>query len=478
MSDTRMTGARQLRIGLCGDGDQTRVTANVLDFLGLEPVVLAQSPRGAADLADKGLSALWLCDADETLRAVVDALAGTLPIICQPAADSTFSDKRVAVVASPLTPGAVIGLLQWIRNQQDAAIEDSDDLRGRHPAMQQVRRLITQVARTEATVLILGETGSGKEVVARAIHRASARANKPFVAVNCGAIPPDLLESELFGHEKGAFTGAFTARTGRFELAEDGVIFLDEIGDMPLPMQVKLLRVLQERTFERVGSNKSLPASARVISATHRNLDQAVADGNFREDLFFRLNVFPIELPPLRERRSDIALLIEALHERLKEQGTEPALLTPAVVAHLSELEWPGNIRELANLLEQLSIMYPGELVDLPQLPPRVRPEEVAAAVLPAAEPAAVLAADPDPAAGAVPAVGLATAAENALPEGVELREYLNDLERGMILSALEEHGFVVARAARRLGMRRTTLVERMRKFGLEREETPEASER
>ncbi|WPL19744.1 Formate hydrogenlyase transcriptional activator [Thiorhodovibrio winogradskyi] len=475
MPDAMTTTGPKARIALCGDGDPVRATAHVLAFLGVEPLLLTQCPRALGELADKQVAALWICAADESLRAAVQMLlAGNnpangdaLPIICQPPADSSFADPRVALVASPLVPGQVIGLLQWIQGRQGETREDGQDLRGQHPSMRQVRRLIAQVARTDATVLILGETGSGKEVVARAVHRASARSGKPFVAVNCGAIPPDLLESELFGHEKGAFTGAFTARTGRFELAEDGVIFLDEIGDMPLPMQVKLLRVLQERTFERVGSNKSLQTNARVISATHRNLDQAVAEGHFREDLFFRLNVFPIDIPPLRERRSDIPLLIKALNERLKEQGAEPALLTPAVLAHLSTLEWPGNIRELGNLLEQLSIMYPAELVDLAQLPPRVRPETVMASILPAA------AAVPKPSEAAT---GSPAAMPSSLPKGLELREYLNALERGMILSALEEHGYVVARAARRLGMRRTTLVERMRKFGLEREDAAEAT--
>jgi sigma-54 specific flagellar transcriptional regulator A len=324
--------------------------------------------------------------------------------------------------------------------------------------MQAVKRLVGQVARSEATVLILGETGSGKEVVARAIHSASERADKPFVAVNCGAIPGDLLESELFGHEKGAFTGAFTARAGRFELAEGGTLFLDEIGDMPLPMQVKLLRVLQERVFERVGSSKSIPTQVRIIAATHHNLDAAVADGSFRQDLFFRLSVFPIELPPLRERRSDMPQLIAALEGRLREQGMMPAHLTPAVVAHLGQLEWPGNIRELANLLEQLSIMYPDLPVDLEQLPPRARPEGIEDLTVPPtrdSQPAGTNRVDASPLSDGLP------------PEGVDLRTFLNDLERDMIQRALEDTGHVVARAARRLGMRRTTLVERMRKFGL-----------
>ncbi|MBK1648909.1 sigma-54 interaction domain-containing protein [Rhabdochromatium marinum] len=474
MPDALDAMSSRLRIALCGDNEQVRRTAWVLAFLGMDPLILPQYPPRLEFVAEQQAVALWLCDAAAALRGELDALAGSrseaeakpesVPLICQPLDDANFADKRVAVVSNPLVPGQVMAVLQWIARQRGTAGAYGDDLIGQHAGMQQVRRLIAQVARTDATVLILGETGSGKEVVARAIHRASARASKPFVAVNCGAIPPDLLESELFGHEKGAFTGAFTARAGRFELAGDGVIFLDEIGDMPVPMQVKLLRVLQERSFERVGSNKTLPANARVISATHHDLDQAVAEGHFREDLFFRLNVFPIDLPPLRERRSDIALLIDTLNERLCEQGAEPALLTPAVIAHLSTLDWPGNVRELSNLLEQLSIMYPAELVDLPQLPTRVRPEHVAAPLFPASEPA-------------VQSTGAGHAAMT-LPEGVGLRDYLNDLERGIILAALDEHGFVVARAARRLGMRRTTLIERMRKFGLEREEMIKASER
>lgn len=374
--------------------------------------------------------------------------------------------RRAFIAEAPLKPGTVLQILQRLQLGVESETESEIDLVGQHPAMRGVKRLIAQVAKTEATVLILGETGAGKEVVARAVHRASNRARKPFVAVNCGAIPGDLLESELFGHEKGAFTGAFTARAGRFELAEDGVLFLDEIGDMPLPMQVKLLRVLQERTFERVGSNKPIHTNARIISATHRNLEEAVDAGNFRQDLFFRLNVFPIELPSLRERESDIPLLAAILEERLREQGGQPAHLTPAAMAHLQTHPWPGNIRELANLLEQLSIMYPDQLVDLAQLPTRFRPADVES--LPVLEGDA----GPPPSGMSLPGVG-----DDMLPpEGTEMREYLNEVERKMIISALEQNDYVVARAARRLGMRRTTLVERMRKFGLERDARDAAS--
>jgi sigma-54 specific flagellar transcriptional regulator A len=315
---------------------------------------------------------------------------------------------------------------------------------GSSPAIAAVHRLAEQVACFDTSVLILGESGTGKEMAARYIHELSPRAHRPFVPVNCGAIPPDLLESELFGHEKGAFTGALTARVGRFEFAEGGTLFLDEIGDMPHAMQVKLLRVLQERSFERVGSNRSQRCDVRVVAATHRNLEAAIGDGRFREDLYYRLNVFPIQMPPLRERIADLPALIEQLGVRLEASLGRRVGFTPAGLAALGRYAWPGNVRELANLLERLVILHPGARIGPELLPERYR---AGTATGPAPEP------------GVVP----------ALPgEGVSLRDHLAQLEINMIREALARADGTIAEAARLLGLQRTTLVEKLRKYRLE----------
>ena len=214
-----------------------------------------------------------------------------------------------------------------------------------------VRELIEKVAPTNASVLLQGESGTGKEVIARLVHEYSQRADGPFIPVNCGAIPGELLESELFGHEKGAFTGAISSRKGRFELAEGGTLFLDEIGDMPYEMQVKLLRVLQERTFERVGGGKAIKCNVRVVAATHQNLEQHVEDGKFRMDLYYRLNVFPLEVPALRERTDDIGLLAQHFIDNFSAQGRGAIRLQNDALAHLRLYAWPGNVRELGNLI-------------------------------------------------------------------------------------------------------------------------------
>ncbi len=340
---------------------------------------------------------------------------------------------------------------------------------GDNQDMQQVRRLIEQVAHSDASVLILGESGTGKEVVAQTLHRQSLRAKRPFVPVNCGAIPPDLLESELFGHEKGAFTGAITARQGRFELAEGGTLFLDEIGDMSLEMQVKLLRVLQEKSFERVGGNKTFHSDVRVIAATHHNLEHRVAEGFFRLDLFYRLNVFPIEVPPLRERRDDIPMLVKYTTERLQQGGQRVAQLSTCALTALGAYAWPGNVRELANLVERLNILYPGQQVRARDLPDKYRSNNalVAEGVDKEAAEEAILA-----------DIGVE---ERSLPlaspdvqlgDGLDLKDYLRQVEEDLIRKALDDSDWVVARAAKLLKLQRTTLVEKIRKFDISRADT------
>ena len=242
-------------------------------------------------------------------------------------------------------------------------------LKGNSQAIVNIRKAIDQVAESDATVLILGESGTGKEIIARALHDSSLRRTKLFVPINCGAIPGELLESELFGHEKGAFTGALSARQGRFEMAEGGTLFLDEIGDMPMAMQVKLLRVLQERSFERVGSNKTIHCDVRVIAATHRRLADEIKENRFREDLFYRLNVFPIEVSPLRDRIEDIPLLVKDIIACMEVSNRGSVSFTNASLAVFMQYEWPGNIRELANLIERMAIIYPNKQVDVANLP-------------------------------------------------------------------------------------------------------------
>jgi len=342
---------------------------------------------------------------------------------------------------------------------------------GRSDNIQNVRVLIEQVASTDANVLVLGESGTGKEVIARNVHYYSRRREGPFIPVNCGAIPPELLESELFGHEKGAFTGAYTARKGRFELAEGGTLFLDEIGDMPHPMQVKLLRVLQERTFERVGGSKTLKCDVRIVAATHQHLEEQIKDGKFREDLFYRLNVFPIEVPALRERKNDIPLLLQELVTRMESSYSTTIRFTQRCMESLMMADWSGNVRELSNLVERLVILYPNNLIDVNDLPAKYRhldvpefqpdyPEEMqeqdAFAALFSGE--------------EVIEVPEKTVMTELPLEGVNLKEMLSELEVDLIRQALEQQDYVVSRAADTLGMRRTTLVEKMRKYGMSKD--------
>ncbi|MFC4260512.1 sigma-54 dependent transcriptional regulator [Marinobacter lacisalsi] len=325
-----------------------------------------------------------------------------------------------------------------------------------------VRELMAQVADKDVSVLITGESGTGKEVVARNLHYHSPRRDRPFVPVNCGAIPAELLESELFGHEKGAFTGAITARVGRFELAEGGTLFLDEIGDMPLNMQVKILRVLQERTFEKVGSNRTQTADVRVVAATHKNLEDMIENGDFREDLYYRLNVFPIEMPALRERSEDIPLLINELVARMEKEKRGSLRLNSAAILSLCRHSWPGNVRELANLVERLAIMHPFGVIGVQELPKKFR-------YVDDYDESPVMEESGMPS-GVPGLVGMDAPA--LLPvNGIDLKDYLSNLEKQLIQQALDETNGVVARAAEKLRIRRTTLVEKVRKYGLREEE-------
>lgn len=344
---------------------------------------------------------------------------------------------------------------------------------GKSMEVQNVRKMIEQVAPTDANVLVLGESGTGKEVVARNVHYLSNRKDGPFIPVNCGAIPGELLESELFGHEKGAFTGAVNARKGRFELAQGGTLFLDEIGDMPLQMQVKLLRVLQERVYERVGGTKPIDCDVRIIAATHRNLETMIEDGKFREDLYYRLNVFPIDSPALRERKEDIPLLLQEIVSRIESEAGKSVKFTEHALASLMEHKWAGNVRELSNLVERLIILYPNQVVDVQDLPVKYQhldvepyepdyPEEV----LEREALNALFQDDEESSEDTGPEFELSLDGQLP-PDGVNLKEYISELEINLITQALEQHDWVVARSAEFLGMRRTTLVEKMRKYDI-----------
>ena len=309
---------------------------------------------------------------------------------------------------------------------------------GRSAQMQEVFARVQKVAASDSSVLIYGESGTGKELVARAIHQQSARRDGPFVKVNCGALPRELVESELFGHEKGAFTGAVRQKKGKFELAVGGTIFLDEVGDVPLEVQVNLLRVLQEKEFDRVGGEKTLTADVRVVAATNRPLKEMVAQGTFREDLFYRLEVIPIRLPPLRDRKEDIPLLVEHfLHKKCSEMGRPRKRIAPEAMEALTGYRWPGNVRELENVIEQTIVLSDGEEIGVGDLP---------------------LAAEAEREGVELP----------ALPEGeIPLNRMLDDLERQLVERAMERAGGVKARAAQMLGIKTSALYYKLEKYGL-----------
>lgn len=337
-------------------------------------------------------------------------------------------------------------------------------LEGTSPAITTVRELVNKVAETNANVLILGESGTGKEIAAREIHRRSQRRAAAFVPLNCGAIPAELLESELFGHKKGAFTGALTSRPGRFELAEGGTLFLDEIGDMSMDMQVKLLRVLQERTFERVGSNTTRIANVRIIAATHRDLEERILKNQFREDLYYRLNVFPIEMPALRNRREDMPVLLNSLL-RYFETEREVAKFSDEALELLQVYDWPGNIRELSNVVERLCILYPGQTIDAGQLLEKNYP------VLPGLAKQVKCNNGNDKTRSVSqyrPVLEEIIRCLDVPDNGFDLKYLLERVEQHFVKQALRRTNGVVAQAAKLLGLGRTTLVEKLRKMETE----------
>lgn len=372
-------------------------------------------------------------------------------------------------------------------------------IKGSSEKTKRLRQLIESVAPSLASVLIIGESGCGKELVAKAIHDCSERRYRPFVAVNCGAIPADLLESQLFGHKKGAFTGAISDHKGNIQEADTGTLFLDEIGDMPANMQVKLLRVLQERNVTLIGSNQPIDVDIRVVAATHRNLEEEIASGRFRADLFYRLNVMPLQIAPLRERRTEIPELIEHFSEGLK-SVERPITLAPGLLNLLLAYDWPGNIRELSNTVHRLSVLYPGQRLDLHNVDATMLPQGALEGFSMEQDLAAekgikdinifdglIEAEARDPLLG-LPThqlsddpvsddsqvddefesiVMLAQGFEDFRAKGQSLKGMLSEIEQDLIVRALEETGGNVSRCAKLLKMQRTTLIERIKKYEL-----------
>ncbi len=479
---------------------QARSLEALLRFLDLEPVRLDD----LRPLTDAGQPHDWLAVivSADTLAAKGTQLVAQLRGMEEPLPVIYLSSDGLPKIAESSGDLAWLHLELPVKQRRlSAVLTQAQNVRNGHPtqpgahrfrpsghsrAMRELHRLIEQVAPYDTSVLVLGESGTGKEMVARHLHELSGRAGHPFVPVNCGAIPGDLLESELFGHEKGAFTGALSARIGRFEFAEGGTLFLDEIGDMSLQMQVKLLRVLQERSFERVGSNRTQKCDVRIIAATHRDLEAAIVEGRFREDLYYRLNVFPIQMPPLRERLEDLPVLIEHLLHRQAQSAGRRVRLDKSALSCLTRNRWPGNVRELSNLLERLAILYPGQSVTADDLPERYRsaaasgwlgsgprafgPEQGLEARQDSIEGQDVvelleqsLGAAHDVATSDV----RAESPSGLLKGGIDLKDHLSAIEIELIRKALIEADGTVAEAARLLNIRRTTLVEKLRKYRL-----------
>jgi Nif-specific regulatory protein len=420
-------------------GARTHLPKGEISFIGV-PVVLREKPVGVL---------------------TVDRLFG--PEV------SFEEDIRFLTVVAMLI-GQFLNLHRAIAQKERVLVEENVSLKaelryryshhgiiGQSKPIQEVFHAIDKVAPSRATALLLGESGTGKELVARAIHEASPRRDHPFIKVNCAALPENLLESELLGHEKGAFTGALAMKKGRFELADTGTLFLDEIGEMPVTLQAKLLRVLQEKQFERLGGSRTISVDVRVIAATNRSLEEAVNEGSFRADLYYRLNVVPIILPPLRERREDIPILLDHFLRESNRNNQRDVRLARPVLQFFQDYDWPGNVREMQNLIERLVIMADREWIEIKSLPSYMMEGP------PAARNRELRHVDD----GAI----LSERAPLVLAEGSGGRRRLHDLEKEEIFAALRRNGWVQARAARELGLTQRQIGYKMRKYGLERPE-------
>jgi len=392
------------------------------------------------------------------IETVVQAMqAGAVDFFVKPAAP----ERILVSIRNALNMGALKGEVERLKKHA-AGRTTFEDLIGGSPAMAMVKRLGERGAKSGIPILITGESGVGKEVIARAVHGSSDRAGKPFVAVNCGAIPENLVESILFGHEKGSFTGATDKHLGKFQEANGGTLFLDEVGELPLDVQVKLLRALQESEIDPIGAKRSVKVDVRIVSATNRDLSQAVAEGRFREDLFYRLNVFPIEAPALRERREDVPALVDAFVRRFNiEEGKSVVGAAPETLGFLTAYDWPGNVRQLENAVYRAIV-----LADAPYLQPHDFPSISGVA----APPPEIPAGSPGPTAVSGPVASVEGAAEAPVRilDGRGHLRTLEDIERDLIQLAIEIYAGHMSEVARRLGIGRSTLYRKVRENGLE----------
>jgi len=439
------------------------VITDILKSSGYEVVSAPDGKSGIQELEnntfDLILTDLVMPDVDgmDVLEHVVTASPKTKCIILTGRGSIKSSVECVKkgafdYITKPVTPSELLVVVEKAFKFKDLEEENrrlKQELRNKYNTtriigtskpIQNIYRLIEKVADTDSTILITGPSGTGKELIARAIHYNSSRSDKPLVVINCGAIPEALLESELFGHEKGAFSGAYKSRVGRFEMATGGTIFLDEIGEMSPALQVKLLRVLQDQRFERVGGTKTIHVDVRIIAATNKNLTTAINNGKFREDLYYRLNVIPIKVPSLKQRKPDIALLVDHFLKKFQ-SGTEKGIkaLSPSAMDAITAYDWPGNVRELENVVKRITILCENDTIDFEELPEHIQQSNLS----------------------------IQPQDDDVFEKGVTLSEAVRDYEKRLILDALEKSNGVKAKAAKLLNIKRTTLVEKIKKQNL-----------